>query len=198
MSRTKLPSGSVQTQKGVFYIVLHVERDGKKKPVWRTTGLTADERNRAIIEELREAGLSFEATARQQASEALAGKSFVVSGKFSIAREELKAMIESHGGKNLSAVSGNVDYLVAGEKMGPEKRKKAEKLGIRILSEEEFMALIAEGEAARPMAAEAVAQEAAAEEAGAAKELAAEEVVPAQPTTDKAPIAAEAVQGSLF
>ena len=107
-------------------------------------------------------------------------------------------MIESHGGKNLSAVSGNVDYLVAGEKMGPEKRKKAEKLGIRILSEEEFMALIAEGEAARPMAAEAVAQEAAAEEAGAAKELAAEEVVPAQPTTDKAPIAAEAVQGSLF
>ena len=162
----------------------------------------ADERNRAIIEQLREAGLSFEATARQQASEALAGKSFVVSGKFSIAREELKALIESHGGKNLSAVSGNVDYLVAGEKMGPEKRKKAEKLGIRILSEEEFMALIAEGEAARPMAtAEEVAQaaqEAAAEEAGAAKELAAEEVISVPSATDKAPIAAEAVQGLLF
>ncbi len=106
----------------------------------------ADEKNRTIIERLRQAGLQFEATAREQQSNTLAGKSFVISGKFSIARDELKQLIESHGGKTLSAVSGSVDFLVAGEKMGPEKRKKAEKLGISILSETEFMALIDDSE----------------------------------------------------
>lgn len=108
----------------------------------------ADEKNRTIIERLRQAGLQFEATAREQRSNALAGKSFVVSGKFSIARDELKQLIESHGGKNLSAVSGSVDFLIAGEKMGPEKRKKAEKLGVTILSETEFMAMIGDTAAA--------------------------------------------------
>ena len=104
----------------------------------------ADEENRRIIEQLRAAGLQFEVAEREKASTALAGKSFVVSGKFTISRDELKQTIEKHGGRNLAAVSGNVDYLIAGEKMGPEKRKKAEKLGVAILSEEEFMAMIAE------------------------------------------------------
>lgn len=103
----------------------------------------ADEKNRLLIERLRRAGLQFEAEERALSSEALSGKSFVVSGKFTISRDELKQLIESHGGRNVAAVSGNVDYLVAGDKMGPEKRKKAEKLGVRIISEEEFMALIA-------------------------------------------------------
>ena len=103
----------------------------------------ADEKNRTLIERLRCAGLQFEAEERALSSEALNGKSFVVSGKFTISRDELKQLIESHGGRNVAAVSGNVDYLVAGDKMGPEKRKKAEKLGVRIISEEEFMALIA-------------------------------------------------------
>ncbi len=106
----------------------------------------ADEENRRIIEQLRAAGLQFEVAEREKASTALAGKSFVVSGKFTISRDELKQTIEKHGGRNLAAVSGNVDYLIAGEKMGPEKRKKAEKLGVAILSEEEFMAMIAEAE----------------------------------------------------
>ena len=110
----------------------------------------ADEENRRIIEQLRVAGLQFEVAEREKASTALAGKSFVVSGKFTISRDELKQTIEKHGGRNLAAVSGNVDYLIAGEKMGPEKRKKAEKLGVAILSEEEFMAMIAE---AGPMVA---------------------------------------------
>ncbi|MBQ3083789.1 MAG: NAD-dependent DNA ligase LigA [Alistipes sp.] len=110
----------------------------------------ADEENRRIIEQLRAAGLQFEVAEREKASTALAGKSFVVSGKFTISRDELKQTIEKHGGRNLAAVSGNVDYLIAGEKMGPEKRKKAEKLGVAILSEEEFMAMIAE---AGPMVA---------------------------------------------
>ena len=105
----------------------------------------ADAENRRIIERLRRAGLQFEASARELASEALAGRSFVVSGRFSRSREEMKELIEQHGGRNLSAVSGNVDFLVAGEKMGPEKRKKAEKLGIRILSEEEFLRMLETG-----------------------------------------------------
>ena len=105
----------------------------------------ADAENRRIIERLRRAGLQFEASARELASEALAGRNFVVSGRFSRSREEMKELIEQHGGRNLSAVSGNVDFLVAGEKMGPEKRKKAEKLGIRILSEEEFLRMLETG-----------------------------------------------------
>jgi DNA ligase (NAD+) len=59
----------------------------------------------------------------------------------------MKALVEEHGGKNLAAVSANVDFIVAGENMGPAKRQKAEKLGITILNEEEFMALISSGEA---------------------------------------------------
>ena len=110
----------------------------------------ADEKNRSLIERLRRAGLQFVAEERALSSEALSGKSFVVSGKFTISRDELKQLIESHGGRNVAAVSGNVDYLVAGDKMGPEKRKKAEKLGVRIISEEEFMALIATDGGAEP------------------------------------------------
>ncbi len=106
----------------------------------------ADAENRRIIERLRRAGLQFETATRELASEALAGRSFVVSGRFSRSREEMKELIEQHGGRNLSAVSGNVDFLVAGEKMGPEKRKKAEKLGVRILSEEEFLKMLETGD----------------------------------------------------
>ena len=109
--------------------------------------------NLAQIERLRAAGLQFEAAATQRASEALTGKSFVVSGRFSISRDELKRLIEAHGGRNVSAVSGSVDYLVAGEKMGPEKQKKAEKLGVRILTEAEFMDLLTETEPASENAA---------------------------------------------
>ena len=102
----------------------------------------ADAANLEIIRRLRAAGLQFETAERKLASEALAGKSFVVSGRFSRSRDEMKALIESHGGRNLAAVSGNVDYIVAGEKMGPAKLKKAEKLGIRIIDEEEFFRMI--------------------------------------------------------
>ena len=107
----------------------------------------ADETNLEIIRRLRAAGLQFEASTSERSSEALAGKSFVVSGRFSRSRDEMKALIEAHGGRNLAAVSGNVDYIVAGEKMGPAKLKKAEKLGIRIIDEEEFFRMI-EGNAA--------------------------------------------------
>ena len=110
-------------------------------------GYFADAENLRIIGRLHQAGLQFEEAARELASEALAGRSFVVSGRFTRSRDEMKELIELHGGRNLAAVSGNVDYLVAGEKMGPAKLKKAEKLGIRILSEEEFLRMVGEADA---------------------------------------------------
>ena len=103
----------------------------------------ADERNRTIVERLKFAGLKFEIEEKQRSSNALDGKSVVISGKFvGRSRDDMKALVEAHGGRNLAAVSANVDFIVAGENMGPAKRQKAEKLGVTILSEEEFMAMI--------------------------------------------------------
>ena len=103
----------------------------------------ADERNSAIVERLRSAGLKFEIEEKQRSSNALEGKSVVISGKFvGRSRDDMKALVEEHGGRNLAAVSANVDFIVAGENMGPAKRQKAEKLGVTILSEEEFMEMI--------------------------------------------------------
>lgn len=111
----------------------------------------ADATNRTIIERLRVAGVQFEAEERELHSDLLAGKSVVISGKFRRhSRDELKELIELHGGKNLAAVSANVDYLVAGENMGPAKLQKATKLGIKMISEEEFEALIASAPAPSP------------------------------------------------
>ena len=106
----------------------------------------ADAENLRIIERLRKAGLQTEAANKALESESLAGKNFVITGKFSgHSRDELKELIEAHGGKNLAAVSANVDFLVAGEKIGPAKLQKATKLGVRLISEEELLAMIASG-----------------------------------------------------
>ena len=116
----------------------------------------ADDNNRRIIESLREAGLKFDMEIKQPTSNALLGKSVVISGKFlGRSRDDMKALVEEHGGKNFAAVSANVDFIVAGENMGPAKRQKAEKLGVKILSEEEFMVLI---EGAKPIEREAVSE----------------------------------------
>ena len=98
------------------------------------------EAGRDTVRRLREAGLQMavDADARQQLSDTLAGKTIVISGNFSISREAMKALIEAHGGKNAGSVSGKTSWLLAGEKAGPEKLKKAEKLGIPVISEEEF------------------------------------------------------------
>ncbi len=103
----------------------------------------ADEENRTIIARLRAAGLKFEAEQKQNLSESLAGLTFVISGSFADhSRDELKALIEAHGGKNLAAVSSNTSYLLAGDKIGPAKLQKATKLGVKIISEQEFVAMI--------------------------------------------------------
>ena len=101
----------------------------------------------AEIEALRAAGLRFELGEKAvKASDALAGKSIVISGTFSISRDDMKALIEANGGKNSSSVSGKTDYLLAGEKPGPEKIKKAEELGVAVIDEATFMSMIASEE----------------------------------------------------
>ena len=108
----------------------------------------SNEDNRKIVDTLRDAGLQFEVKDKVQTSNALLGKSVVISGKFAgRSRDDMKALVEEHGGRNLAAVSANVDFIVAGDNMGPAKRQKAEKLGVTILTEEEFMSLISSGEA---------------------------------------------------
>ena len=103
----------------------------------------ADERNQQIIERLREAGLQLTAKERTKASNTLEGLTFVISGSFANhSRDELKALIDANGGKNLAAVSANTSYLLAGDKIGPAKLQKANKLGIKIISEDEFIAMI--------------------------------------------------------
>ena len=110
-------------------------------------GYFADPVNISILERLRCAGLQFEAEVAERQSDTLAGKNVVVSGKFTLhSRDELKALIELHGGKNQSGVSSNTDFIIAGENMGPAKLQKAEKLGVKILSEQEFIALIGSDE----------------------------------------------------
>ena len=101
--------------------------------------------NLEIINRLREAGVQMESTEEEQApmSNKLEGKSIVVSGVFSQhSRDEYKAMIEANGGKNVGSVSKKTSFILAGENMGPEKRKKAESLGVEILTEEQFLELI--------------------------------------------------------
>ncbi|MBR5197546.1 MAG: NAD-dependent DNA ligase LigA [Alistipes sp.] len=123
----------------------------------------ADEDNRTIIEHLRQAGLQFEVREKHKDSNALNGKSIVISGKFTgRSRDDMKAIVEAHGGRNIAAVSANVDFIVAGDNMGPAKRQKAEKLGITILSEAEFFAMIegAEGAESNAESVEVIAIEA--------------------------------------
>lgn len=100
--------------------------------------------NLEMIIALRNAGVQFELRAEETVSlsDKLSGKSIVVSGVFSIPRDEMKQLIEKHGGKNVSSISKNTDFVLAGEKMGPEKRNKAQKLEIPIISEEEFYEMI--------------------------------------------------------
>jgi len=101
------------------------------------------EENLDIIERLKRAGLQFEKKEKEGFSDKLQGKSFVVSGVFnSFSRDEIKEVIESNGGKNVSSISSKTDFVLAGENMGPAKLKKAEDLGIKILSEDEFIRLL--------------------------------------------------------
>lgn len=101
------------------------------------------ESNRELIERLKGYGLSMEQLVKEQASSVLAGMSVIISGTFqTMSRDELKELIEAHGGKNVSSVSSKTDLFVTGSNIGPAKLQKAEKLGIKMVSEEEFMEMI--------------------------------------------------------
>ena len=105
----------------------------------------ASEENRALIERLRLAGLQFTLSEEQLSthSTTLQGQSIVISGVFAHhSRDEYKRIIEQHGGKNVGSISGKTSFILAGENMGPSKLEKAEKLGVRIVSEDEFLAMI--------------------------------------------------------
>ncbi|MCK5857004.1 MAG: NAD-dependent DNA ligase LigA [Bacteroidales bacterium] len=103
----------------------------------------ADESNLDIVNRLVASGLKFEIEKdKDQGPDMLQGKSFVVSGKFSMARDDLKKMISKFGGKNVSAISAKTDFVLAGDAMGPAKLKKAEKLGIPIIGEDDFMKMV--------------------------------------------------------
>jgi len=105
----------------------------------------ADPVNTEIVRRLKEAGLQTEGQQRSMLSESLAGKKIVISGSFADhSREEIKELIELHGGTNQSSVSKVTDFLVAGNGIGPAKLEKATKLGTRILSEDGFMEIIGE------------------------------------------------------
>jgi DNA ligase (NAD+) len=103
-----------------------------------------DMHNLDIINRLRNAGVQMESQEdNTPTSNKLEGKSIVVSGVFAHhSRDEYKAMIEAHGGKNVGSVSKKTSFVLAGENMGPEKRKKAESFGVQIMTEEEFLKLI--------------------------------------------------------
>lgn len=102
-----------------------------------------DEANIETIDRLKKAGLKFEVSdAPEKLSSSLEGKTIVISGNFSVSRDDIKALISAHGGKNSGSVSGKTSYLLAGEKPGPEKIKKAESLGVEIIDEQTFREMI--------------------------------------------------------
>ncbi len=109
----------------------------------------ADPRNVAMVDRLRRAGVQMEAVQVEHLSEVLAGRKIVISGTFERhSRPELKELIELHGGTNQSSVSKTTDYLLAGAGIGPKKLETAQKLGVRIISEEDFLRMIGGDESA--------------------------------------------------
>lgn len=149
-----------------------------------------DDKNIEIVAHLREAGLQMSLSEAQMtvASDILAGQSIVISGKFTAhSRDEYKAIIEQNGGKNVSSISAKTSFILAGTDMGPSKLQKAEKLGVRIVSEEEFLGMIANA----PMPAGNGAGEATTVQSDPTEEPAAE----AEPNVKKA---SKPVQLSLF
>jgi len=104
----------------------------------------ANKENVIIINRLKENGLNFSIEEKQLSSNKLDNLSFVISGTFSVSRDELKEKIENNGGKILSSLSKSTSYLIAGESMGPAKKEKAEKDKIKVITEDEFYKLLNE------------------------------------------------------
>lgn len=111
------------------------------------TAYFANPQNRALVERLEQAGLQFSRTAEDMAGQTdrLAGQAIVISGVFARhSRDEYKALIEKHGGKNTGSISAKTSFILAGDNMGPAKLEKARKLGVRIVTEDDFLQMIDE------------------------------------------------------
>jgi len=107
----------------------------------------AEEKNKTLMQRLKEAGLQLEnfELEKEKLSDVFSGKNIVISGVFTrFSRDEIKELVESHGGKNAGSISTKTSYVVAGENMGPAKLEKAKQLNIPILDEEEFLKMIGE------------------------------------------------------
>ena len=107
----------------------------------------ADERSRALVNRLKEFGLQMELAQEEQdgGTDLLKDKTIVISGVFNHhSRDEYKALIERHGGKNSGSISAKTSFVLAGDNMGPAKREKAQELGVRLVSENEFLEMINE------------------------------------------------------
>ncbi|MOA37616.1 DNA ligase [compost metagenome] len=105
----------------------------------------AENNHRLLIEQLKQDGLQFEIEEKEivLASNKLEGKTFLISGVFDgFGREELKDLIEANGGKMLSSISSKLNFLVAGDNMGPSKLKKATDLSIPIISDKELLSML--------------------------------------------------------
>jgi DNA ligase (NAD+) len=103
----------------------------------------ADERNCEVIRKLEAAGLQMQAEVAEASGNSLQGKSIIVSGVFSrYSRDEIKSLIEKHGGRNVSSISAKTDFVIAGENMGPSKFSKANQLNIPVISEDDFLNMI--------------------------------------------------------
>lgn len=128
--------------------LIHVEDIGEKIAV-SIKEYFSNEENLELIQKLKAFALQFEAVevVREGGSNILEGKSVVVSGVFkNYSRDDIKKEVEKHGGKNVGSISAKTSFVLAGENMGPEKLKKAEKLGVQILSEDDFIKMIGGGE----------------------------------------------------
>jgi len=129
-------------QKASFEELIEVDEIGDKIAE-SVLAYFATEGTNEELDRLKSAGLIFEhGEEEQDASNVLEGKSFVVSGVFSQPRSEIKALIEKNGGRNVGSISLKTDFVLAGENMGPAKLKKAESLGIPVISEEEFVQML--------------------------------------------------------
>ena len=124
--------------------LIHVDEIGEK--IAQSIRLYfSDKKNRSLIERLQQAGLQLAAGEKDLSdhTDKLLGQSIVISGVFARhSRDEYKELIEKHGGKNVGSISRKTSFILAGENMGPSKLEKAEKLGIRIVNEEEFLKMI--------------------------------------------------------
>ena len=105
----------------------------------------ANPANAGLVGRRAAAGVQMQLPEEEQLSDSLAGKSIVISGTFARhSREEYKALIEKHGGRNVGSISGKTSFVLAGENTGPSKMEKAAKLGVPLVSETEFLAMIGE------------------------------------------------------